>query len=259
MEAGSVPAQGASAPQDSGGSGLYAEALAGVPEQYRGYVEPHFKKWDQAVGPKLQEAAEYRKRWEPFEELGVHEMEPDTLKELLGFHQVASDPDQFLQWYQQVGEQLREEGLLDQEQPDEQEEPQQDPEIQEIKSQFQEFQQWRQQQEQERAYNDANQFLSGELDKIRQENPNMEFSDEVSNAIFTFARNYADSDRQNCVKKGFQDYQNLIGTAEKGLFKSKSEAPAPAESGGVPNTGMPPVTSFDEAKRIGMERLRQGV
>lgn len=258
MEAGSVPAQGAPAPQDSGGSGLYAEALAGVPEQYRGYVEPHFKKWDQAVGPKLQEAAEYRKQWEPYEQLGVKNLEPDTLKELLSFHEIASDPDQFLQWYQDIGEQLRQEGLLDQEQP-EQEEPQGDPEIQEIKSQFQEFQQWRQQQEQERAYNDANTFLGGELDKLKQENPNMQFSEEVANAIFTFARNYAESDKQNCVKKGFQDYMNLMGQAEKQLFKAKTEAPAPAESGGVPNTGMPPVTSFDEAKRLGMERLRNAV
>lgn len=258
MEAGSVPAAGGQpAPQqDSGGSGLYAEALAGVPEQYRSYVEPHFKRWDQAVGPKLQEAAEYRKKWEPYEQLGLHEMQPEVLQELLGFHQVASDPEQFLQWYQTIGEQLRQEGLLDGEDPEQLD--QENPEIEQLKSQFQEFQGWREQQEQERRFYEANTFLSSELDKIKQDNPNMQFSDEVADAIFTFARNYADSDRQNCVKKGFQDYQNLIGQAEKGLFQQKAQAPAPAESGGVPNTSAPPITSFEEARRVGMERLRQG-
>lgn len=262
MEAGSVPAPETPAGGNEGaGSGLYAEALAGVPEQYRSYVEPHFKKWDQAVGPKLQEAAEYRKRWEPYEQLGVTNVEPQTLQELLSFHQVASDPEQFIQWYQTVGEQLRSEGLLQDQLPEglDDSEPQADPEIESLKSEFEDFKQWRQQQEQERAMSEANNFLLTEMQQLQQANPNMQFTEEVQNAIYTFARNYADQDRENCVKKGFADYQALLGQAEKGLFQQKTQAPAPAESGGVPNTSAPPITSFDDARKAALERFRQGV
>ncbi len=40
---------------------------------------------------KFEEAAEYRKGWAPYEELGINQLEPDTLAELFAF-QDFKDP-----------------------------------------------------------------------------------------------------------------------------------------------------------------------
>jgi hypothetical protein len=88
----------AAAPGENGNGaepgGLYQEALQGVPQELRGYVEPVLKQWDQKVNPRLQEAAELRKQFEPLSQVeGLADIAPDNLKELVDFHQLLSNPD----------------------------------------------------------------------------------------------------------------------------------------------------------------------
>jgi hypothetical protein len=44
--------------------------------------------------------------WEPYEQLGVNEIEPSELQELLRFREIIQDEDQFREWYNNVGELL---------------------------------------------------------------------------------------------------------------------------------------------------------
>src|ERR1035437_4068795 len=53
---------------DQSNSSPYAEYLVRLPEEVRGDVEPVFRDWDAQTTRKFQDAAEYRKQWEPLEQ-----------------------------------------------------------------------------------------------------------------------------------------------------------------------------------------------
>jgi hypothetical protein len=75
-------------------SGLYAEALQGVPQELHGYVEPVLKQWDQKVNPKLQEAAELRKQYGELSKVeGLADIAPEHLSELVGLHALLTNPE----------------------------------------------------------------------------------------------------------------------------------------------------------------------
>src|SRR4051812_42386476 len=86
-------------------NGLYPD-LSGVPESVRAQVESLLKEYDGNVTRKFQEAAEYRKQWEPYGELGITDVDPTELSDLMAFREIASDPEAFKEWHQAIGEQL---------------------------------------------------------------------------------------------------------------------------------------------------------
>jgi hypothetical protein len=59
------------------------------------------------------------------------------------------------------------------------------------------------------------------------------------------------------IAQGFEDYKELLAEGEKGLFKSKSSQPKPAEGPGAASTSPEKITTFDQAKAAARERLRQ--
>src|SRR3954465_2872880 len=74
--------------------GLHPD-LSNVPEGIRSQVEALLKEYDGNVTWKFQEAAEYTKQCEPYQNLGINELEPDELSDLMAFREIASDPDSF--------------------------------------------------------------------------------------------------------------------------------------------------------------------
>ena len=242
---------------ESGSGGLYD--LASVPEELRPYVEPHLKAMEANATKKFQEHAEYRKGWEPFEQMGLSRYNPEQVQQLLAFAEMAQDPEKFGAWWREVGER---QGLLDSLRdelgPDDDidldldDEPEFSPE--QIKQMVAEavaenlapVQQ--QQQEQEAAA-----FISAQLNTLKEEHGD----DLDTDAILQLGLAYVDEDPQNAISRGFADYQRLVGKGEASLFEDKSNQPPAPEGPGTASTAPKPITSFEDARAAGLQMLKE--
>jgi hypothetical protein len=243
-----VEGQGAEAAD----SGLYD--LDSVAPEVREILEPHLKAIEGNATRKFQEAAEFRKGWAPYEELGIKDVPPENLQELLTFAQMANDPtqsDQFNEWLTQVAQ---ERGLtvggqetdsnlesVDDLSPDK---------IQEliaeqVAERLNPIQEKLQAQEQQHLEQQANSEITQQLEQIRKDNPDL--PEGAENAIVRLAYSYADEDK-NPIEKGFEEYKELIGQGEKSLFAQKAGQPQTPEGPGAPATSPEKLTSFGDPK-----------
>lgn len=233
-------------------NGLYPD-LSAVPEDVRELVTPLLKQFEGNVTKKFQENAEYRKQWEPFQELGVHEMDPTELSELLQFRQIAADPDQFQEWYRLVGEEM---GL----QGDPEDGALEAPEGQDLESmvaaaldqRLGPIEQSYQAQAEQQRLQEAETFVSGKLAELEAEHGEYD-----KDAVCQLALAY-DSDPQ-AIERGFADYQRLIGAAEKSLLSGKLNQPEAPEKGGSPATQVEGVKTFDQAKAAARQLMQQSM
>lgn len=245
-EDGAVATDGAEGAESA--NGLYD--LNDVPEDVREHVVPHLKAMEGGITKKFQEAAEYRKGWEPYEELGLRDMDPTAVKQLIDFASMANDPEQFDQWLKAAAE---ERGLFngngsgdDDLSVEELEElsPEKIKEI--VAEQIKPLQDTQQQELQARAVAEAEQGIEDALTQIRKDNPDL--PENAEDAIVKLAYAYAEEDGVDPIAKGFEDYQNLIGQGEKGLFEQLSQRPPPAEGAGAAAMSDEKITSFDDPK-----------
>lgn len=255
-----VESQGASAPE-----GLYGEVLQAIPEHLRDAVEPHLKQWSGTVNQKFREAADYRKQWEPYEELGLTDVPPEQLQELLGLHQLAQDPDKFGEWLLKEAE-ARE--LLDPDGDDEFDFGDEDGldgpqgfDQEGLKSMFSELlderlkpieERFSKSDEEERIA-EANKQVDATLKELADEHG--EFNQE---AVMKLSLAHAKEGiiGPEAIKAGFADFQSIAGTAEAGMFKQKSEQPETPERGGRPATAQQPITDFKEATKQALAQVR---
>lgn len=252
------------APADGGegeGGGATADGLydlSGVAPEIRPVVEQHLKAIEGRITPRLQEAAEYRKQWEPYEQAGVNNMDPEELSGLLAFAELtnaAANGDeqaltQFGEWYSQIGQEL---GLGDQETEDEGTIEGEDQGLSEqiaeaVSPIYEKLAEQEQQQIYERTLSD----IQNQTEKLQAEH---NLSDEDMDTILRFAQSYDDED--DPISKGFEEFQNLIARGEKGLFAQKFNQPAPPEGEGPADNTPKPITSFDAAKAMARERFAQ--
>jgi hypothetical protein len=245
----------ASQGQESVGSGLYD--LNAVPEHLRSHVEPIFKQWDANVTRKFQEHADYRKQWEPYESLNLHDVDVEELQSLLAFRDLASDEDRFKEWFYEVGTKLQlleadeaeggseEEALMEGLDPEQLEKL-----IEERVSQrVGPIEQRWQQQEQERRLAEAEKRITSELDELATKHGDFD-----RDAVCQLALAH---DGPDALQKGFADYQRLIGAAEKGFFEKKTQQPEAPVQGGQTASAVKPVTTFAEAKEAARAMVRQ--
>lgn len=240
----------------SQGSGLHESFISSAPEHLRDAARELTPVWDQYVQGKFTENADYRKQWEPYEQLGINQLEPNELQELLEFRDIVQDEDAFRQWHQDIGELLNPDGGQGEE-----DDEFTDPAVKEMQGQLSQMQQMMQQMAQEREMQQQQQVLQQtamevrqELDSLKEKNPNLTEEDE--DYICTLALKY---DSQDAIQRGFQDFQKLMGRAEQGVFQNKTDPAlrvAPV-SGGNNDTSTEPVTTFEQAARAARERLRQ--
>lgn len=270
---GDAPAGGA---EDQGAdgtdSGLYN--LDSVDPDIRTHLEPHLKEIQGNVEKKFREAADYRKQWQPFEELGLQDVDPGSVKQLLDFAQLAKDPEQFAQWWKAAGEEA---GLTDQfkaaddlDLEDVEDLSKEgiaqlisekvaegiDPIKQSLEAQAAEARESQASQE----VNDAYEKLKGENEALF-EGKSAEEQDKIKNAVAALAYPYSDDSSLSAEalwEKGFAEYTSLIGQGEKGLLADKAGQPAPPEGAGAPSTSDDPITSFNDPrlKARGMEKLK---
>lgn len=249
------------ADQGDGGatdSGLYD--LDSVAPEIREALEPHLKAIEGNVTKRFQDAAEYRKGWAPYEELGIRDIQPDELGQLLEFAKLANNPQQFDEWLKAAA---TERGILQQETDDLELEEIEDLSPEKIQSLIAEqvaervnpIQEKLQAQEQERLEQQASQEISSKLEEIRNENPNL--PEGAEDVIVRLAYSYADEEGDP-ITKGFDEYKSLIGQGEKGLFEQKSQQPQTPEGAGAASTAPDAITSFGDPrlKAQALERMK---
>ena len=252
--------------------GFYQEHLNSVPEDYRPHVEPYLKAIEGNANEKFREHAEYRKQWEPYEELNLTEYDPQGLSQLIEFAETVFDPENpeaFKEWWNAVGQQqgyiseLADQygGVEDEEDSDwDEDEGLEGLDLETFKEAINELLDERlapiQQQEYERqqsaAVEEANTEIDQEIEALKQE-----YGDFDEQAVYRFA--YALSDQyDNPIQAGFQEYQKLVANIENETVNGKLDAPAPPESGeGPANTSIQAPTEFADANRMARERLAQ--
>lgn len=250
-EEGAVATEGVEAGADAAanGNGLYD--LNDVPEDVREHVVPHLKAMEGSITKKFQEAADYRKGWEPYEELGLRDMEPEQIKQLIDFASMANDPTQFDNWLKRAAE---ERGLLNgagEEDLDLEDVEGLSPEkIEELVTQHtQPIKEALENQTKEQAIAAAEEEVQTSLQSIRKDNPNL--PENAEDAIEQLAYRYTEDSKLSAgdiIAKGFEDYQSLIGQGEKGLFEKKNAQPETPEGPGQANMGDEKITSFDDPR-----------
>lgn len=256
-EQGNAGANGGEGTAQTGSQGqaLHEQFVSTAPEHLQDAARELVPHWDQYVQRQFTDAADYRKGWEPYEQLGVNELEPQELQELLEFRNIVQDEDAFRQWHQDIGEILGggEEASADDEYTD--------PQVQALQQQLGQMQQMveglvqnTQQQQQQQAFQETAMGVRQELDALKKNNPDLTEEDE--DYICTLALKYDSSD---AIQRGYQDYEKLMGRAEKGVFNNKTDPSlrvAPV-NGGTQDTSTEPITTFEQAARAARERMRQ--
>lgn len=247
QEPAQAPVEGQGQPQ---ANGLYPD-LSGVPDAVRDAVMPLLKEYEGNVTKKFQEAAEFRKQWEPYGELGINDVQPDELQELLAFRQIAQDPEQFREWHQAVAEEL---GFN--------QDPGETPESGEpdFKSLIAEalderlgpIEQAYQSQQESTALQQAETFINTKLDELAAEHGEFD-----RDAVCQLALAY--DNQPDALERAHKDYSRLIGAAEKNLLDGKLNQPETPQQGGQPPSSVPQVKTFEQAKAAARQMVAQSM
>lgn len=237
----------------------YQEWLDRIPEEAREHVEPVFRDWDSNVTRRFQEAAEFRKSWEPYEELGVKQRTPEEVQWDLQIAQAARDNPQALrEWLDQTY------GPSTPQQQAETLEAYVDPTIQQLEQiltsklspleqRLQAFSQWQEQQEFAQRRAEADRFVEGQMKELEQKHPT-EFNRQ---AIEKLVVQYIQNDPRNAVPRAFADWQAIRGQIEKDTLQGKLNQPKPAEGGGMVNAAVDAPKTLAEAGAAALEQIRQ--
>jgi hypothetical protein len=244
--------------QGEGGSGSGLYDLDAAPPELRPHLERELKKIEGNATKRFQEAAQYRQQWAPYEQLGVNQLPPEQVAQLLQFYSLTQDPEAFEDWWETVGEQMGFAGDPDDPDAEGEDDVQADPEeILRVVAQFldqrlapiqQRFQSFDEQQVQIQA----NDWLEDELDALQEEHG--ELDKDTRDAVLRLALAH---DGPDAIKQGFADFQRITANGQRQLVTDKRRQPRPAERGGRPATGATAPTNFKDAQKLAMERMRQ--
>jgi hypothetical protein len=232
------------------------------PEELRPYLADELKKVEGSITQRFQEAAEFRKRAEPLLPLldvdGVADIPAEDMQGLVEFYATAQDPQQFEEWWTNVGEELgffaddtsEETGAEDDEPPAWAQSLMQ--RLDSLEGGVQEFQGTQREQQ-------ALAQIEGEIAEIREQNPDLPWDDPNANVeddICSLAMAYGDD--PDAISKGFADYQRITGHAQGRLVDQTERQPQNALSGGGGDTRPEDVKGFDDAKKIARTRFASG-
>jgi len=253
-------------PPEGQGETPYAQYLERITDdEARLVAEEAFREWDAGTTKRFQESSEYRKQWEPYEQLGVNKQDPGTVEWALQFAQVAQDnPAAIQEWFQEYAQQHNltpaEKAAAEQDWVD--------PSVQQLveqqlqaalnpyASQLAELAQWRDSQEQSRAQQEAAAQIESQLESIKSQHPD-DFNREM---IDKFIPAHMD-DPQNAVNLAFKDWQMVRAQIERETLQGKADMPPGAVSGGSGN-GAPDPPPRGEALKWAtaqaLEQLRAG-
>jgi hypothetical protein len=246
---------------EAGGDAPYAEYLNRIPEEARSEAEAAFKQWDSDTTRKFQDAAEYRRGWEPFEQLGVNQRDPAEIEWALQFVDALQNPTTIKDWYSQYAQ---EHGIAP-------EEPGADPEYVDpsmqsafermlqsqlgpVASQLAEMSQWRETQDQQYREAQAMAQIRSELDDLQSKH-GADFNEAMVEKLLP---QYIESDPQHAVQRAWDDWQAIRNQIETDAISGKANQPAGAVSGGTADGSPPEIHTLKDAAAAAMEQLRAG-
>lgn len=247
------PGQGA-APGDA----PYAEYLDRIPEEHRGVVEPVFKEWDGNVTRRFQEHSEYRRRFEPYEQMGIDQYDPEGLAGLIEFAKLANDPTRSGDYRSWLEEQAQHHGLLQQQQQEEFGAELLDPAVQQLieqatsplQQQIEQMTQWRQQFESQQQQQQIQSQLNQEFEALQQEHGEL-----PRDVIESLAGRYIGSDPRP-IQRAFEDFQRFRGDIEQKVLAGKLNQPnTPNLQGTAPPVQGEQPRTLKDAEQIMAQRL----
>lgn len=245
--------QGSEAP---GSGSPWEQHLTRFPDDVREEAASVFKEMEGDFTRRFQDAADFRKQWEPLQDTGISQMSPEEVAWLVQFRGALDDPNVMQQWWDGYAQ---ENGLTPAQQAAQ--EPQQfddfgggfqDPQQLQslidqatgpLKQQLEQMQGHieQQQQQHEQAQTLAN--LEGQVAQIEQK-LGAPLSEKQKVVLARFASQY--SDVNNAILRGWDDMQAYTNDVQKGAFQSKVDAPDPAERGGVPDVSPDKFKGLDD-------------
>lgn len=240
--------QGGEAEAEGQGNDLYD--LSTAPEELRPFLEEQLKTVQKNVGTRFEEAAQSKKDWQPFEDMGIKDVPVEDLQELLSFRELLGDRDGFTEWLKSAGEQLGltfadgEAQVADEAAVDPLE-GQQDQEaltasiMEQVKQAMAPMQEFIDSQTQEKAVGTAEQALTESLTKLETEHGEFDRS-----AVVALAHAYVNED--DPIGAAFAEYQRITGGAQSDLLDTKSDAPGSALSGGQTDTTPPKFNGLND-------------
>lgn len=259
---------------DAGGS-PYDSYLNTVPEEARPAAEQWFRDTSKGLDAKLQEAAELKKTWEPYEPLRetLQQYDPEAASQLFAWYeQVYSDPQAKKEWLEAT---YREEGLTapQAEAAAELEEDGQDGQVSQERLQqlIQELAEQRlapiQEQmstiQEEKAVDFETSSIDQAFQQIQSESK-LDLSKDQKAVILDLGMPLAFNEKgeelpmgdASWVKAGFDRWKEITAAGQAAFVEDKLGQPSPSLSaGGTPS--LRPITSFEDANAAMRERLRQ--
>jgi hypothetical protein len=266
------PLSGAETPEASGESqgeegtdqtepqGFVDKYLSQVPEDYHPHIRPYLEDVERNTNSKFQEHADYRKQWAPYETLGVNEVDPEVLEQLMEFGEIASDEDSLKEWIYNAANEL---GLIEDSDDDDDDEDwdEDDPDevidqstiqqaiAEELDSKLAPILEQMREQEQQEEVERASDHIDTTIAQLKDQ-----FGDFDEQIVYRFALAY---DGPDAIERGFLDYQDAVKEIEGGVFSDRSNQPLPPEGEGLPNSQGEAVTDFKESKALAKDRLAQ--
>lgn len=221
--------------------------LSTVPEEHRAAVEQWAKENDRRIQPKLTEFADHRKRWEPYEELGLHEIDPESVGGLLSFARDLADEDTAREAIshlaREFGVSLSEPGAaVDPEDP-----------LAEIKAELAELREFKSQHTQDKELDAEAASLRAEFEQVEKLH-GRPFTDREEKRLANLAQRFYAAGDENPITAAYEVINDIAGSAEDELVTASQGQPAPAEAAGRASTAVEPVEDFDQAMQLWRER-----
>lgn len=246
---------------DSGSGGSpYDSYLQDVPEQAREAAEAWFKDTSKGLDSKFQEAAEYRKQWEPYEEaFDKDAYPPESLRELTGWHQqVTSSDEAYQEWLSEQAknagftreeaealEVAEETGDLSREEVQKLIEDAAEQRVAPLREELTQFQT-------EQAVNAEEGKIRTRIDELQKE-ANVTLTEADKAVVFDLGANDSGED---WVKTGFDRYREIVAQGQKAFVNEKVDAPATPMTGGG-GEQFKPSNDWKTVESQARERLRQ--
>lgn len=246
-------------PETDGGQGEgqgnapYAEYLDRLPEEIRGEVEPVFKEWDSNTTKKFQEAADFRKQWEPFQDLGLSDVPREEVSNLLALRELAAEnPEGFDSWLRETAQ---ERGLFDQTQEQDpsaidESDPFQD-QLNPIMSELEQLKDWKESQEYETRVSEAMKVVESQVEEASQKHP-----DVPKDLAEQFLASYAETDPQNAVTLAYEAASKWMAQIQQNMVSDKLGQPEGAVSGSQADSTPQEIRTFAEASQQALARLK---
>jgi len=248
-------------------SGLYDEYLSDIPSEFHDKVIDGFKAKDADFTRRFTAKSD---QWKPYEELGVHEVDPDQLGGWLNLNNAlerASEGDEqasenVYSWWEQLGEQLG--FYADGENPEGGEAEEFDPfdpnnikslVSQEIQQAVSPLMENLSKQEEAQIEAQANEMVGELTDSLKSENPGL--TDNDVDDILELALPHIDEAEspEAAIQAGFEKFKSLVSRGENDLFTQKLQQPSVPEGAGTPNTA-PDKPTLSNVKNLALEMAK---